>query len=211
MSFDLATFASQCHVNDPELFVQQAEKLRDIVLDVNNSFNLTRITDPVEFMVKHIADSLAIGKMFPDEIMQAKEVADLGCGGGFPTLVLACAYPHIHVTGIDSTGKKVRFVQETAEKLGLGNVSTVHARVEELNRKKEYTHKFDIVTARAVAQGRILAKYASNFPSSKGAFIFYKTPGQAAEDLETLNWQCSDSYELPLGMGTRVFLYHKLG
>ena len=114
------------------------------------------------------------------------------------------------MTGIDSTGKKVRFVQETAEKLGLGNVKTVHARVEELNRQKEYMHKFDIVTARAVAQGKVLAKYASNFPVSGGAFIFYKTPNQAAEDLQTLDWNCSQEYELPLDMGTRVFLYHKL-
>lgn len=210
MSFDLTSFAAECNAADPEKFSVMAEKLRDIVLEVNKSFNLTRITDPEEFMVKHIADSLAIGKYFSSEIKAAKRVADLGCGGGFPTLVLAAAYPHLQVTGIDSTGKKVRFVQETAEKLGLGNVKTVHARVEELNRQKEYMHKFDIVTARAVAQGKVLAKYASNFPVSGGAFIFYKTPNQAAEDLQTLDWNCSQEYELPLDMGTRVFLYHKL-
>lgn len=210
MNFDLTAFAKECGVAEPEKFAQKAELLRDIVLEANNSFNLTRITDPVEFMVKHVADSLAIGRYFPEEIAAAKRVADLGCGGGFPTLVLALAYPHLQVTGIDSTGKKVRFVQETADKLGLGNVNTVHARVEELNRKKEFIRQFDIVTARAVAQGKILAKYASNFPVSGGAFIFYKTPNQAAEDLQTLNWQCSEEYDLPLDMGTRVFLYHKI-
>ena len=209
MNFNLAKYASNCHVNDPEYFVRQAEKLRDIVLETNKSFNLTRITDPTEFMVKHVADSLAVGSFFPKEIAAAKEIADLGCGGGFPTLVLALAFPHLHITGIDSTGKKVRFVQEAAEKLELTNVSVIHARVEELNRKKEFARRFDIVTARAVAQGRILAKYASNMPSCNGAFIFYKTPQQAAEDLETLPWQITEEYELPLEMGTRVFLYHK--
>lgn len=210
MSFDLVEIAKDCHVADPERFVRRAEQLRDTVLETNKSFNLTRITDPLEFMVKHVVDSLMIGKFFPQEISDAREIADLGCGGGFPTLVLALAYPHLRVTGIDSTGKKVRFVQEAAEKLNLSNVRTIHARVEELNRQKEFMHKFDIVTARAVAEGRILAKYASNFPVSGGSFIFYKTPNQAAEDLQTLKWQTTESYELPLDMGTRVFLWHRV-
>ena len=210
MNFDLLETAKDCHVTDPEGFVSRAEQLRDIVLETNKSFNLTRITDPVEFMVKHVIDSLMIGKFFPQEIANAREIADLGCGGGFPTLVLALAYPHLQITGIDSTGKKVRFVQEAAEKLQLSNVKTIHARVEELNRQKEFMHKFDIVTARAVAEGKILAKYASNFPVSGGAFIFYKTPNQAAEDLQTLKWQTTESYELPLDMGTRVFLWHRV-
>ena len=210
MNFDLAQLASECRVSDPQEFVRRAEKLRDIVLEVNKSFNLTRITDPTEFMVKHVADSLMIGKFFASEISAAQNVADLGCGGGFPTLVLALAYPHLQITGIDSTGKKVRFVQETAEKLNLPNVRTIHARVEELNKQKEFMHKFDIVTARAVAEGRILAKYASNFPNKGGRFIFYKTPNQAAEDLQTLKWQTTESYELPLDMGTRVFLWHQV-
>ncbi|MBO5992096.1 MAG: 16S rRNA (guanine(527)-N(7))-methyltransferase RsmG [Lentisphaeria bacterium] len=186
MNFDLIQYALECNAADPQKFAAQAENLRDIILEANKSVNLTRITDPVEFMVKHVADSLAIGKFFPEEIANAREVADLGCGGGFPTLVLAMAYPHLHVTGIDSTGKKVRLVQETAGKLGLSNVSVIHARVEELNRQKQFMHRFDIVTARAVAQGKILAKYASNMPKENGSFIFYKTPQQAAEDLETL-------------------------
>ena len=207
MSFDLEQYAALCQAADPHDFAVRAGKLRDIVLEVNKSFNLTRITDPEEFMIKHIADSLAIGQFFPEEIRNARYVADLGCGGGFPTLVLALAYPHLQVTGIDSTGKKVRFVQEAAEKLGLSNVKTVHARVEELNRKPEYIHKFDIVTARAVAQGKVLAKYASNFPAPHGGFIVYQTPNQAAEDLETLNWNTTPTYELPLDMGTRIFLY----
>ena len=207
MSFDLVQYAAKCGVSDPENFALRAEKLRDIVLEVNRSFNLTRITDPQEFMIKHVADSLAIGRFFPERIAAARTVADLGCGGGFPTLVLALAFPHLQITGIDSTSKKVRFVQETAEKLGLPNVTTLHARIEELNRKPEYIHKFDIVTARAVAEGKLLAKYASNFPSAKGGFIFYKTPNQAAEDLASLPWHTTDTYELPENMGTRVFLY----
>ncbi|MBQ4314532.1 MAG: prolipoprotein diacylglyceryl transferase [Lentisphaeria bacterium] len=63
MSFDLATFASQCHVNDPELFVQQAEKLRDIVLEVNNSFNLTRITDNCNIVITCVVIAHAMGRL----------------------------------------------------------------------------------------------------------------------------------------------------
>ena len=61
MSFDLKQYAVLCGAADPEDFSERAEKLRAIVLEVNRSFNLTRITDPEEFMIKHVADSLAIG------------------------------------------------------------------------------------------------------------------------------------------------------
>ena len=62
MSFDLKQYADLCGAADPEDFSVRAEKLRAIVLEVNRSFNLTRITDPEEFMIKHVADSLAIGR-----------------------------------------------------------------------------------------------------------------------------------------------------
>ena len=209
MSFNLLEYAVMCNIHAPEEFCARAVRLRDIVLEANKKFNLTRITSADEFMIKHVADSLAIGRYFPDEIRNARTVADLGCGGGFPTLVLALAYPHLEVTGIDSTGKKVKFVRDAADELGLDNVRTIHARVEELNRKDEFKHKFDIVTARAVAPGSVLAKYASNFPSHNGRFIFYKTPKQAEEDLQFLDWELSQPYELPMEMGSRIFLCSK--
>ena len=95
----------------------------------------------------------------------------------------------------------------TAQALGLTNLKTVHGRIEELNRQPEFRHHFDIVTARAVAESPKLAKAASGFPARGGRFIFYKTPGQAAEELPVLGarWSMTPEFELP-GCGARVMV-----
>lgn len=208
MSFDLAKFASECLVKDPEHFASRCEELRLLLEETNKHVNLTRITGKDEFDLKHAADSLVIVKFFPEVASGRRRIADLGCGAGFPSLVLALAYPELEITAIDSTQKKLRFVESAAQALGLANLKTVHGRIEELNRQPAFRNKFDIVTARAVAESPLLAKAASGFPAKGGRFIFYKTPGQAAGELPVLGskWQMTPEFELP-GCGARVMVY----
>ena len=208
MSFDLHLFASECHVADPENFVRRCEELRLLLEETNKHVNLTRITGKEEFDLKHAADSLVIARFFPEITSGVHRIADLGCGAGFPSLILALAYPELQITAIDSTQKKLRFVESAAQTLGLGNLRTVHGRIEELNRQQEFRRHFDIVTARAVAESPKLAKAASGFPCKGGRFIFYKTPGQASEELPVLGaqWQMTPEFELP-GCGARVMVY----
>lgn len=208
MSFDLLKFAAECHVAEPELFVKRCEELRLLLEETNKFVNLTRITGKEEFDLKHAADSLVIAHFFPEITSGNYEVADLGCGAGFPSLILALAYPGLKITSIDSTLKKLKFVETAAQTLELDNLKTVHGRVEELNKQSEFRNRFDFVVARAVAESPKLAKAASGFPKKGGRFVFYKTPGQAAEELPVLKekWQMTPEFELP-GCGARVMVF----
>lgn len=216
MNFSLSDYAAKCGVVSPENFAKKCAVLREYLIEVNQTTNLTRITEENDFNIKHVADSLGLALCFPELTKESLRIADLGCGAGFPSLILALAFPHWHITSIDSTGKKINFVRSAAEKLGLSNLTAVHGRVNELNRKAEFQFKFDIVTARAVATAPSLARDASNFPAKNGSFILYKTPGQAEEDMPVLlkdfknfKWQTTDTYQLPGDAGTRLFVIGK--
>lgn len=217
MAFNLKEFAIGCGLHDPEGFVAGVDKLYELVIETNKTMNLTRIVEPEEFRIKHVADSLAIAREFPEFASEYLKVADIGCGAGFPSLVLAMAFPNLKVTPIDSTGKKAAFVDHTAQALGLRNVNVVNGRSCELNRRSRFKHQFDVVTARAVAPAPVVYGDADNFPKRKtGRFILYKTPEQAAEDLPALEimcaklpikWHVTETFSLPENAGKRLFLY----
>ena len=212
----LKKYAAECGVTDPAAFAEKCLKFYDILIETNKTFNLTRITEPEEFASKHVYDSLAIFKYFPELINGQQRIADIGCGAGFPSLILAMACPSLQLTPIDSIGKKAAFVERAAKELGLDNVKVVRGRSCELNCKQEFSRRFDVVTARAVAPAPIIYGDALNFPKRKGRFILYKTPDQAAEDVPALElfcrkhpavWKTTEVFELPGGAGKRLFLY----
>lgn len=211
MDFNLAEFARNAGVAAPEEFVRRCETLRQFLEKYNESVNLTRITGKNEFNVKHAADSLLLPMVFPEFREQAVRIADIGCGAGFPSLVLALAFPKWEICAIDSIGKKVTFVRLAAEMLGLTNLTAIQGRAVELNRKAEYQNKFDIVTARAVAPSPKIYRETERFTVKSGRWIFYKTPGQAAEELPELQkiskvkWTVTPETELPGDAGSRVF------
>lgn len=216
-SFSLTAYAASCGVADPEGFTRRCDLLRAIIVETNRTMNLTRITEPEEFAVKHVADSLSIAREFPFLTTEYAKIADIGCGAGFPSLVLALAFSNLRLTPIDSTGKKIAFVQHVAKELGLHNIEPVHGRSCELNHRSEFRHRFDVVTARAVAAAPIIYLDACDFIKRKtGKFILYKTPQQAAEDLPALEiacrklpieWRATDVFELPENAGQRLFLH----
>ena len=93
-------------------------RLARMMLEFNSHTNITAITDLPGLILSHFCDSLTVAGMLP----QKAAVADIGCGGGFPTLPIAIARPDVTVTAIDSTAKKLAFVGDAARGLGLGNV-----------------------------------------------------------------------------------------
>ena len=117
-------------------------QLLDELTRWNRAYNLTAVTDRSEMLTHHLLDSLAVAPY-----LAGPGVADVGTGAGFPGLPLARVRPDLRFTLIDSAGKKLRFVAHAARTLGLANVETLHARVEELKPRTP----FDTVVARAFA------------------------------------------------------------
>ena len=140
------------------------------MLEVNRSMNLTAIKEEKAIILKHYADSLTICKYLPKNAT----LADIGCGAGFPTLPLAIFRPDLKITAIDSTAKRIDYVNETASFLNLDNISAISARAEELGVLKEYRERFDVVTARAVASLPVLTELCLPLVKIGGTFIAMK-------------------------------------
>ncbi|MCK4983783.1 MAG: 16S rRNA (guanine(527)-N(7))-methyltransferase RsmG [Victivallaceae bacterium] len=214
--FDINEFCAQCNVAEPADFTSKMTRLYDLLLKTNREINLTRIQSEEDYWIKHVADSLAIARYFPQLSDKKLAVADIGCGAGFPSLVLAAAFSNLRITAIDSIGKKTAFVESAARELNLNNLEVITGRSKELNRKAEYIERFDIVTARAVSDLRTLFKEARKFIKPGGQFIFFKTPEQAEIEVPqvrrdkkkySLTWKQKEVFSLPHDSGKRLFVY----
>ena len=212
---DLKKIADECSVADFKKFEEKINRLYQILIEYNKNVTLTRITEYEDFLIKHVIDSLIIAKFFPEIATAKLKIADIGCGAGFPSLVLAIAFPALEVNAIDSIAKKTRFVQFAADELGLKNVNVITGRSKEMNFRNEFKFKFDIVTARAVAKADVIYSEAKNFPKRNGRFILYKTPDQLEEDLPAIRkidkqhlWKTTEICALPNDSGSRQFLYY---
>jgi 16S rRNA (guanine(527)-N(7))-methyltransferase RsmG len=154
--------------------VEQFAALTEIMLEENEKYNLTAITEPDKIILNHYADCAVLAKILPS----GARVADVGCGAGFPTLPIAILRPDVKILGIDSTAKRITYVNMAAEKLGLSNVCARAARAEDVG-KSEFRESFDIVTARAVANMRVLAELCIPLVKPHGKMIAMK--GKNAE------------------------------
>ena len=152
------------------------EILYERLVEKNKVMNLTALTEMRDVIIGHFADSLAAA----DEIKEGARVIDVGCGGGFPTLPLAIARPDISVTALDSTAKKLVFVSEVANELGL-NVKTLAMRAEYAAKMPEYRENFDVCVSRAVARLSILDEICLPFVKKGGRFIAMKGAGADEE------------------------------
>lgn len=153
--------------------------LSEHMLEVNKYMNLTAITSLPDVILKHYVDSLTVSEFIP----QGAKVIDVGCGAGFPSLPLAICRPDLEILGLDSTTKRINYIIETADKLGLKNIKAISARAEELSQKSDYREMFDIAIARAVADLPILSELCLPFVKCGGKFISMKSQ-KAADELE---------------------------
>ncbi len=147
-----------------------------MLIETNEKFNLTSITGEQEVLEKHFLDSLSIAKLIlPAEWNKSvKKAIDVGTGAGFPGMVLAIAFPETEITLTDSLRKRLTFLEETAGKLGLRNVTTVHARAEDLGHQPGYREQYDLCVSRAVASMPVLCEYCLPFVRVGGLFAAYK-------------------------------------
>jgi 16S rRNA (guanine527-N7)-methyltransferase len=124
---------------------QQFAALPALYADWNTRINVISRQDIDNLEERHVLHALAIAKLF--QFGPGAAILDLGTGGGFPGIPLAIFFPETKFTLVDSTGKKIRVVQEVASAIGLTNVTALHSRVENLKKGPQ----FDFVVSRAVA------------------------------------------------------------
>lgn len=151
--------------------------LAERLVEVNKVMNLTAIVDEDGIILRHITDSLFISSF----IGNGESIIDVGCGAGFPSLPLAILRPDIKILALDSTEKRIRYVEETACLLGLNNVIAVAARAEEAAALPQYRESFDHATARAVASLPTLCELTLPFVKIGGTLIAMKAKDAQCE------------------------------
>lgn len=196
-----------------EAMRSQFQQFYDLVLQGNQQQNLTRITEPVDFWEKHLWDSLR--GVFPKVTGSNLSAIDIGTGAGFPGIPMAIARPDWKITLLDSTRKKVNFLQDTTKVLGLTNVRSMIDRVEQVGQSSGHREAYDLATIRAVAAASVCAEYALPLLKIGGIAVLYR--GQwtdeeaivldhAVEELGGVVEEC-DRFETPLTHGIRHCLY----
>jgi len=159
------------------------------VRDRNRTMNLTRITDPEEMAHKHIIDSLAALPLFQGAGAAVfHRVLALGTGAGFPGLSLALALPHLEVTLLDATRKKVDFLRDVVSDFGLEKrVRCEWARFEDHIRP--HRHRYDLVLARAVGPVRRILEWSTH--RWFGPILLWKGPAvdEELKEVEGLLWK----------------------
>jgi 16S rRNA (guanine527-N7)-methyltransferase len=166
--------------------------LEELYKDWNQKINVVSRKDIEELYLRHVLHSLGIAKI--QEFKDGAEVLDVGTGGGFPGVPLAILFPNVKFTLVDSISKKIKVVDEVVEGLGLTNVNTINARVEEVS------GLFDFIVSRAVAamptftywvKGKI--KKESIHKRRNG--ILYLKGGDLSEELK--EYKTAEVFDLP--------------
>ena len=150
-------------------------RLTERMLTENEKYNLTAITDIDKIILNHYADCVTLSA----KLKKGASVIDVGCGAGFPSLPLAIVRPDLKILAVDSTAKRVNYVEETARMLGLDNLKTAVMRAEDGGKDTAYRERFDYATARAVAEMRVLSELTLPFVKVGGQLVAMK--GKNAE------------------------------
>jgi 16S rRNA (guanine527-N7)-methyltransferase len=188
------------------------QRLYEFILDGNRQFNLTRITDPMEFWEKHLWDSLRAVRNL--ELGPSRAI-DIGTGAGFPGIPIAIAQPTWTVTLLDSTRKKVQFLEKLVETLPIPNALPLVERVEAIGQQPGHRESYDIAFVRAVAAASTCAEYALPLLKPGGLAVLYRGQWTSAET-ESLQLIVArlggtvervEEFRTPLTDGERSLLY----
>lgn len=154
------------------------------LVEWNQKFNLTAITEYEQVQIRHFADSLSV--LLAEEARQAlgradPRVIDVGSGAGFPGIPLKLVCPRIRLTLLEATGKKVTFLEHLIARLGLRRITAIKARAEELGQDPDHRAGYDLALARAVADMAVVAEYTLPFCKPGGWLVAQKGEAGPAE------------------------------
>lgn len=162
----------------PDQAPAQLAEYGRLLLEKNQVMNLTAIREEDGVARLHMLDCAALLR-YAD--FQGKTLIDVGTGAGFPGLALKILVPSLKVTLLDALGKRVDWLNEVAARLGLSGVEAIHARAEEQAQVKGFRDSFDFVTARAVADLRLLSELCLPYAKVGGVFLSMKSVESGAE------------------------------
>lgn len=219
--------------NKIELNESQIEKIglyTELLLEKNKVMNLTAITEPKEVEIKHMVDSIIAAPLIIEKALKIKEncscgshlkestryrIVDIGTGAGFPGIPLKIILPEASFLLADSLNKRVNFLKEVIEKIGLNDIDAIAGRAEDLAKKGEPLREtFDFCVSRAVADMAVLAEYAMPFVKVGGYGIFYKAEDckeevlVAQKAIEEMGGKLEEikEFELPENAGKRALI-----
>lgn len=176
MLVKLKQLVAQTSLQLSEQQLQQLVQYVQLLDKWNSAYNLTSVRDPMEMLVKHIMDSLAVAPF-----IKGQRIIDVGTGPGLPGIPLAICFPDKEFTLLDSLGKRIRFLNQVKLQLGLKNVTPVQSRVEEHQPDPGY----DVVLSRAFASLSDMIGWCAHLPANNGQFLAMKG-AQAAEEIAAL-------------------------
>lgn len=175
---DLIKEAGKFNIEITENQLENLIKYEKILLEYNEVMNLTAITDHEEILEKHFLDSITL--CLSEKLTKGCYLIDIGAGAGFPSMPVKIVREDINLTMLDSLNKRINFLNTVVESLGLQDAKAVHLRAEEGGKNKDLREKFDVATARAVADLAVLSEYAIPFIKVGGYFVAMK--GNAPEE-----------------------------
>lgn len=174
-------------LNDKQ--ISQFQKYYELLIEWNGFMNLTAITDFEDVIVKHFLDSISLIKAY--DLDQELRVLDLGTGAGFPGIPLKIVFPKLKITLLDSLNKRIKFLNEVIDTLGLIGIEAIHGRAEDYA-KVDYRENFDLVVSRAVANLSTLSEYCLPYVKVGGYFIPYKSENLSKNTIETKKGKLSE-------------------
>lgn len=164
---------------------KQFMRYKDLIKEWNEKVNLTAIKDDEGIIQKHFIDSMKVFKF--DKLKDAKNVIDIGTGGGFPGIPMKIIKPEINIVLLDSLNKRIKFLDEVIKELQLDGISTIHGRAEDFAQDVKYRGKFDIAVSRAVANLTVLSEFCIPYVKVGGYFVAMKGPAVEEEIMQSKN------------------------
>lgn len=176
MRYDCSIFEKDLKELGIVLSEQQMEQFityYEMLVEKNKVMNLTAITEFEDVLKKHFTDSLSLVKAV--DLSNELEIIDIGTGAGFPGIPLKIAFPNLKITLLDSLNKRIAFLQEVIDQLGLQDIEALHGRAEDFAKPNQLREKYDICVSRAVANLSTLSEYCMPYVKVGGSFISYKS------------------------------------